>query len=198
MKLSNAKTWALLLVVTVATLLLVTAAAASGGQDLTVGDQLRRVLTHTINFVIFVGLLVYFIRRPLKDFLANRRLTISQQLDESRDMMAAAQTRYSEIDERLAAFGDELEEMLQQVRQECATERQRAIVNAERAAVALEEAAHRGVDKELDKAKHDLRTETVELAMDLAEQVLRSQVTAEDHRRLTGEYFERIERDAKP
>jgi len=180
------------------TLLIAAAAAASGGHELTVGEHLRRVLTHFINFVIFVGLLVYFIRRPLKDFLANRRLTISQQLDESRDMMADAQTRFDEIEERLAAFGDELEEMLQRVREDCATERERSIANAERAAVALKEAAERGVDKELDKAKHELRTETVELAMDLAEQVLRSQVTAEDHRRLTGEYFERIERDAKP
>lgn len=198
MKLSNASRWALLLTATAATLLLVTAAAASGGHELTVGEQLRRVLTHFINFVIFVGLLVYFVRRPLKDFLANRRLTISQQLDESRDMMTAAQTRSDEIEERLAAFGDELEEMLQRVREECTTERQRAIENAGRAAVALKETAERGVGKELDKAKHDLRTETVELAMDLAEQVLRSQVNAEDHRRLTGEYFERIERDAKP
>jgi len=88
--------------------------------------------------------------------------------------------------------------MMQQVREEAAAERQRAIDNAERAAASLKAAAERGVGKELETARHELRKETVEMAMQLAEQVLKARMTADDQQRLTREYFERIERDAKP
>lgn len=183
-----------------AVLLVASAAMAAGGHghEMNVGEELRKVLVHAVNFVIFVGLLVYFLRRPLKDFLANRRLAIAQQLDESRELKESAQTRHDEIAGRISVFGREVEEMLDRVRRECAVERERAIANAQEAGQALQRSAQRGVEKELDKARHDLRSETVELAMEVAEKVLRAAVSLDDHRRLASEYFQRIEKDAKP
>jgi len=57
--------------------------------------------------------------------------------------------------------------------------------------------AERGVAKELEKARHTLRAETVDLAMTLAEDVLRGSLNAADHGRLATDYFDRIAEDVE-
>jgi F-type H+-transporting ATPase subunit b len=179
---------------------LVTAASASGGggHELDVGEALRNVFIHLVNFLLFVGLLVYLLRRPLADFLGNRRLTISQQMAESRTAKEDAESSYSDLQTRIAAFDGELEAMLVKVRAECEVERERAVASAHQAAEALKQAAQRTTVKELEKARYELREWTIERAMTVAEDVLRAAVGLDDHRRLTAQYFERIAKDAKP
>ncbi len=172
-------------------------ASGAGGHEMDVNEELGKVFVHAVNFVIFVGLLVYFLRRPLKDFLANRRLSISSQLDESERLKTEAQARFDELDSRIAAFDQEIADMLARVKTECELERGKAIANANAGAEMLREAAERGVAKELEKARHSLRAETVELAMTLAEDVLRGALSATDHGRLATEYFDRIAEDVE-
>ena len=172
-------------------------AFATGGHEMDVDKELGKVFVHAVNFVIFIGLLVYFLRRPLADFLANRRLSISSQLDESEQLKTAAQTRFDELDTRIEAFDQEIAGMLARVKADCEMERGKAIANANEAAEMLRAAAERGVGKELEKARHGLRAETVELALTLAEDVLRGSLGAADHGRLATEYFERIAEDVE-
>lgn len=51
------------------------ALASSGGED-------YDIIPRTINFVIFIAILLYFIATPLKNFYKNRILKISSKLDE--------------------------------------------------------------------------------------------------------------------
>jgi len=179
------------------TLTFATAAAASGGHELTFAEHMGRVFIHLVNFLLFVGLLVYLLRRPVADMLGNRRLSIATQMAESRDAKAAAEARFADLQQRIAAFDGELTSMLERVRAECEVERERSVITAHQAAEAMKQAAERTTVKELDKARHELREWTVDRAMVVAEQVLRASVGRDDHRRLTAEYFERIAKDAK-
>ncbi len=172
-------------------------ASGAGGHEMDVNEELGKVFVHAVNFVLFIGVLVYFLRRPLADFLANRRLAISSQLDESERLKTAAQTRFDELDTRIAAFDQEIDHMLARVKADCERERDKAIASANEAAEVLMAAAERGVGKELEKARHGLRAETVELAMTLAEDVLRGSLGAADHGRLATEYFDRIAEDVE-
>jgi F-type H+-transporting ATPase subunit b len=172
-------------------------ASGAGGHEMDVNEELGKVFVHAVNFVLFIGVLVYFLRRPLADFLANRRLAISSQLDESERLKTEAQTRFDELDARFAAFDQEISDMLARVKADCELERDKAIANANDGAEMLLAAAQRGVAKELEKARHGLRTETVELAMTLAEDVLRGSLSATDHGRLATDYFDRIAEDVE-
>jgi F-type H+-transporting ATPase subunit b len=172
-------------------------ASGDGGHAMDVDEELGKVFVHAVNFVLFIGLLVYFLRRPLKDFLASRRLSISSQLDESERLKSEARTRFDELDARFAAFDQEIADMLATVKTECELERDKAIANANDGAEMLLAAAERGVTKELEKARHSLRAETVDLAMTLAEDVLRGSLAAADHGRLATDYFDRIAEDVE-
>jgi len=111
--------------VAVVTLAVAGIASAGGGHEMDVNEELGKVFVHAVNFVIYVGLLVYFLRRPLADFLANRRLAVSSQLDESERLKTEAQSRFDELDSRISAFDQEIKDMLARVKTECELERDR-------------------------------------------------------------------------
>lgn len=170
----------------------VVAAASGDDHELDMAVVWHHIFIHVVNFVIFVGIIVYFVRRPLMDYLANRKLNIATELDESRRLKTEAEDKYTEIQDRLAAFDAELDAMIERVRKECVVERERAIKDAEAAAEAIARTTQRTIAEETEKARHDLRMEAVEAAVVLAERVLRDAVGDEDQRRLASSYLESI------
>jgi F0F1-type ATP synthase membrane subunit b/b' len=54
------------------------------------------------------------------------------------------------------------------------------------------------VEQELRRARTMLRAEASELALELAERMLREELTADDRERLVAEFVERIERSQAP
>ncbi len=179
-----------------AALLVAGAAAASGGEPMEPGELAGKILIHAINFVIYVGILVYFLRRPMRDFVANRRLGIKKELEDSRRMRDEARERYDEVEARIAAFDQEVEAMVAEVRRQCEVESERAEARAEETAASIARVAERTIAEETEKARHDLRRETVDLAVAMAEEALVGAVTAADQRRLADGYLEQIGEDA--
>ena len=169
--------------------------AAHGGADAHgeggtgTGDK---VVVHAVNFVLFLALLGYVARRPVKDFLANRSLGVARELDESAKLRSDAQHTYSETEQRLADLDARLAEMVESARKECEMEGKRARTRAEEAAESIDETARRNVLDEADQARHELRRETADLAVALARDVLDRVVSAEDHQRIASSYLDRM------
>ncbi len=166
-------------------------AMASGG-ELDVGHALKNVFIHAVNFVLFLGVIFYFARRPIKDFLANRRLGISRELEESQRIKDEAEAKSLDLQNRLRSFDREVQDMLDRVATECDAEKTRALEGAEEAATGILKTSERTIREETEKARHELRQEAVDSAVTLAEQVLIKTVTDEDQRRLMGGYMDRI------
>lgn len=167
-------------------------AAGDGGHALDVGAELKKIGVHAANFLLFVGLVVFMVRRPLKDFLANRRLAVARELDESARLKDEAQDAHADVERRVANMDAQLAEMMEAARKECEVEGQRARQRAEEAAAGIAAAAERTIAEEIDKARHDLRQETVELAVEMAREVLTRSVNDADHQRIASSYLDRM------
>lgn len=163
--------------------------AAEPGQ---VKENLKKVGVHAVNFVLFVALIVYVARRPLKDFLANRRLAVARELDESAQLKTEAQAAFVDAKQRIEQMDQRLVEMMESVRRQCEVEGQRAKERAEETSQNIDDTTHRTIAEETDKARHELRAETVELAVEMARDVLTQAVSAEDHRRIASSYMDRM------
>ena len=91
-------------------------ALAAGDGPMDVGAELKKVGVHAVNFVLYVALLVFVLRRPLRDFLANRRAHITLELDEAsrlREEAAALLSRSEALAEHgLSSVRDALIEKL--------------------------------------------------------------------------------------
>jgi F-type H+-transporting ATPase subunit b len=164
--------------------------AAGGGEEDVAKDLLYRVL----NLAILLGVLVYFARKPIQGFFSDRRNQIRDSLGAATELCRRAEARYSKWQRRLADLEDELASIRGTARERAEREREQIIADARAAAERIKHDARSAVDQEVRRAKAQLRDEASELAVELAAEILREQVTTRDRERLFDEFLERIER----
>jgi len=182
-----------LLTLLVLSLVEVPVAHAAGATEADVFGLFR----HLLNLGILVGILTWFLRKPISDFLQHRRLEVKEALDESWEAKSQAEERYQEIEARISNFEGELEKLMTDVRAD--TEMERAVIEerAQQAASQLEAAAERTVSEELRRARRELRDEAIGLAVNMAGELLNSTVSTDDQQRLTEDYLGKVGETAR-
>src|SRR5918998_3375860 len=76
-----------------------------------------------INLVVFAGLAIYFLRRPLSEKLDERREGVRRDLMRAREERDAALAKLAEVEARLGNLDAEVESVREQARREAAEER---------------------------------------------------------------------------
>lgn len=140
---------------------------------------------HAVNLLIILGVLGYFVRRPVADALANRRAEIRRGIEAAEQARAAARARAAAIEARLGAIESEVGQLRAEAEVEATRE---AEVIARRAAVdvaAVDAAATRAIQDELARARAALRAEAATLAVGLAGELASRNIAEGDHARLT-------------
>jgi len=170
--------------------LIAAAPALAAGDAAGEHDLLYRV----VNFVLLIAVLVYFTRKPLQQFFADRRHQIQDELARAAELRQRAEERHSKWQRRLAELETELESIRAASRARAERERQEILEAANAAAERIKAAARAAIDQELRRASDQLREEASDLAVELAAEMLREQVTAQDRDRLLDEFIERVER----
>ncbi len=163
--------------------------AAGAGEHVSPASALIR---HAINLLLLIGLLWWALKRPVGDFLKFRRNEVKEQLEVSARLKSESDAKYGELQARLENFEGELSTMMAAVAEEAEAEHKRVIERARQSAVQLDNATARTIEEELRRAQTTLQTTTVELAVDLAEQLLSSSVAKDDQKRLTDDYLGKV------
>ncbi|TFG93030.1 MAG: hypothetical protein E4H11_08730 [Myxococcales bacterium] len=164
------------------------AAASEGGGGL--GDLVWPVS----NLVILIVALVYFGRRPIRDFLSARQDRIRDDLDAAASALAQAEARHSEWQRKLTQLDTEMARIREQARERAEAERKHILADASAAAERIRRDARSAADQELRRAREELRREAAELALELAAETLRARVNDSDRSRLVDDFIETIER----
>lgn len=156
------------------------------------GIPFREIGLHTFNFLLLVGLLVYLLRTPVRDFLNTRAATIRKELEESDRLRREAEERNRAIEAKLVHFEEELAAMKADGAADAEREALLLAERAERDAAHIKETAERAIREETRAARNTLRRDAVELAVKLAEENLRSQLGPTDQQRLAQEFLASI------
>lgn len=138
-----------------------------------------------LNFFLFVGVLFFVLRRPLREFWATRSHQIRFEMDEVRSQSVAEEERHRALVARLEGLEKEAEGLVTGLREEGGLERARLISEAEERARKMLEDSHKWAEREIRKACERLRAETVGLSIQLAERVIREKLVAKDQEGLT-------------
>ncbi|MEE8475864.1 MAG: ATP synthase F0 subunit B [Myxococcota bacterium] len=155
---------------------------------------LESLVYPALNLAILLAVLFYFGRKPIRSFFVERRGQIREELERAAKMKAEAEERYAQWQRRLVDLDTELESIRAAARERAEIERDRILTEAEAAAERVRADAHAAVEQELRRAREQLRREAADLAIELAAQRLREQITPADHDRLLDEFVTRIER----
>jgi F-type H+-transporting ATPase subunit b len=175
-------------------LLLPTVTLAAGGSDHQVdsGVILKDFLWRCINFAVLIGLLVYFVRKPIRNALQNRRAEIEKTLADAAAARDAAEARAKEYQEKLAKAAAEIESIYAAIRREGELERDKILASAREMAAKIELEADAKAASAVARARLELRAEAARLAVQLAEELLAKNVTAADQKRLVDEYMQKV------
>jgi len=184
-------------IIAVGTLLLTglaAAALASGGEGHHVdsGVLLKDFLWRCLSFGVTLGLVVYFVRTPIRKGLAGRREGIEKALRDAEAAKAEAEAKFAEYDRKLSKASAEIEEIQDAIRREGELERERTLASAREMAEKIKQEAEKSAANEIAKARAELRQEAARMAIAIAEDLLKKNVTGEDQSRLVSEYMQKV------
>jgi F-type H+-transporting ATPase subunit b len=142
-----------------------------------------------INFLILVGILVKFGKKPLAEALLARKTAIMREIDLATQLREDAEGRLEEYQQKL----DNLETTLEEFRADFAArtehEQKRALAEAEERRIQMKKDAELRIEQELKEARAQLLKEAVDGAVRAAEKLLASKVATPDQERLADDYL---------
>ncbi len=171
-----------------------TAALAAGGEGHHVdsGVLLKDFLYRCLNFAITLGLLLYFVTKPLRKGLAGRREGIEKALAEAEQARQEAEARFAEYDQKLAKAAGEVDAIYAEIRREGELESKRIVAHAQEMAEKIKAEAKRSAAHEVARARAELQREAAQMAVAIAEDLLKKSFSPQDQDRLVNEYMQKV------
>jgi len=145
------------------------------------------------NLAVVVGLLVWVARKPLANFYASRSESIREQLAEAQRARAEAEAKLAEIESKMSRLDQELGEMKAAAEKDAELEYKRLIEAADEESRKIVGKAKEEIDGITREAYLDLKAHAAELAVTLAGQKIKGQITEEDRRRLFENFLAGLE-----
>lgn len=139
------------------------------------------------NLVTFLGLLWYFLRKPVAEFFGNRRTEVAKALAKAEDDRRRAESLAAEIAKRLAEIESELANIRESARKDAEAERAALLKQTEEDAARFLARASTDVDNRVRAARAELTAYAGDLAVEVAREILAKNVTPEDEKRLVAE-----------
>lgn len=147
-----------------------------------------------VNFLIWLAIVVFLLRKPLMTHLQNRRLAVLEGIEQSKRLREAAEQKHAEYSERLKNLDRELAKLRQEMIQAGEAERDRIVAEAEARASRMRRDAQFLIDQQMKQLKTDLTREAIEAAISAAEEMLAKQTAGADQQRLADGYLGTLER----
>jgi F-type H+-transporting ATPase subunit b len=146
--------------------------------------------------VFNVGLLALLLwrfgRRPLHDFLVQRARSVAQAVEAADGRLRDARADLERARERIDGFDGEEQALLRDAEERAEAERRRTLERARAAADRVRDEARRVADQEIERARQELREEAAALAISVAGDLIRENLSPEDDEWLVREATERI------
>ena len=161
--------------------------------DESIGGMIKAMGWPVANFIIFVGVLYYFLNAPLKEYLATRSATIRKDLVEAAELRAAATAQLSAIEQKLAALPGELSALRTRGAEEIKSEEQRIAAQAAADRERLLEQTRREIDLQVRLAKKEIRDHAADLSVTLATERIRNEASPADQDRLIDRYLSQVQ-----
>ena len=165
------------------------AAEGEGGHDSKEWIDLGK---KAFDFIILVGLLYWLLAAQIKEFFSGRRVEIKKTLEESVEKKAEAEKKYREYSEKIDKASVEIDGIFEMIKAQGITEKQKIIEDAEKAAIKMKEDARTRIEQELKGASDQLKAQAIQLSVQMAEEILKRSITAQDHETMVKEYMDKV------
>ena len=161
-----------------------------GGHDSS--GQWKSFAFKTLNAVLIIGFLAWMLAPKIKEFFSGRRQEIKESLETTAVQKAEAEKQHREYAQKIDKASLEIDGIFDMIKAQGVVEKQKIIEDAEKVAKKMKEDAQARLEQELKKASSQLRNEAVALSVQMAEEILKKNVTTQDHEGMVKEYMDKV------
>ena len=144
---------------------------------------------HAFNLALMIGVIGWFVRKPLLDTFRDRALGVRKELTDAARRRDEAHQHHQDLLARLEKIEGEVRDMEAQAEVDARREEEKLVDRANREAARIAEQAERNIRDEVQRARTALRQEAVDLAVKLAESTLKGAVSPADQQTLAREFL---------
>ena len=145
-----------------------------------------------VNLALFLGVMLYFVARPLAAMFRKRQVEVEERLKEAKALRAEAARLEAQVRERMVRLDQEIVEIRARGSAEGEAERAALSEKAEREAERVRREAEEEIGRRLAAAKQELRRTAADLTAAAAREMLAAQIDDQDRRRLLEESVARL------
>ena len=149
-----------------------------------------------INFAILVGLLVYLTRKPMAEFLAQKRKAIQKMLKDAEAARDGAVRKMNEMQAKLQGLQGEIDQIKANAEREAHLEKERLIAEAKEEAKRILEATDKEVSNRVKLAVRELRAFAATEAVAQAEEIIKQKLGDENQESLINKYLDNLSRSS--
>ena len=172
-----------------------TAVWAAGGDG---GSSLSSFIYQVVNLVLILGVLFFVARKPVAKYFASRAEQIKTDVESAAELLAEAESRNAETQQRLEDLGAELDKIRETVRRRAEHESEEILKETQKRVERIQVDASAAIEQELLRSRRFLKAEAADLAIELAADLLKEKVSDVDRDQLLDEFITRIEAGSEP
>lgn len=151
-------------------------------------------LWRVINLLVFLAILIYIFRNKLRigQVFDNRASSIVKELEQARQEKEQAQRQLAEIEARLNRLDQEVEDIRREAASEAEREQERIRQAADADAEKIRQAAAREIEGAMKAARTELRAFVAEQSVEMAEAMIKRELRPEDNSRMLTKYIDEL------
>jgi len=169
-------------------------AAESGGHEGGLINLDKSLLIQAVNFAVLLFILWKLLYKPLVAKMDERTQAIKKSLEEAQAARAEAERQRQQHAAQIQASLAEAQQIRATAMKEAGEEQRRLLEAARAEAARLVESAKAEMDQDIRRARQQLRQEVGDLAVQIAERLIKKSLRDEDHRRIIQEALTRVDR----
>ena len=155
---------------------------------------LKDFLWRVLNVAVLIWVIVKFAGKPLREFFSGRRETLQKGVTEAQAAKVATAKLFIEYQAKLDGLEGELKAMEEKASLEAEREQERMRKETETLVAKLKLQARQMADQEVASAQRSLRNEAAKLAVEVAERLVKENVSDSDRQRMVDNYLEKVVR----
>lgn len=152
------------------------------------GDWLPRL----INFAVIAAVVVYFTRKPIRDFFKNRSTDIARAMQESKDARERAMADLADMEKKVKELAVETGKIIAEAQARGEKDKKDLEEEGRRLALDIQNQVKQSIEMEIRKAKSALATEASLLSLNLAENKIKQDISNKDQQRIIKEYISNV------
>ncbi len=150
------------------------------------------MLLYIVNLIILFFVLKHFVYKPVAKFLSKREESVSHDIDAAANERQKAEEARAKYEALLENSKNEAAEIVAKGRERADKAYTEAVERGRAEAKQIVSRAFAEIEREKKAAYESMRDDIADMAIGVAERILKREISEEDNRRIIDEFFEKV------